>query len=144
LPEPKKSGKTNAKGSDAGNKVTVPASQQTVLVVETNGILNLCLATLIETAGLNVVQAGDVVEALAILERNADVALMVTNVVMRDSMDGVELAWLVNKRWPNVKIVVVSGKPGLSESDLPTKCLFLTKPYHESELMFEIRALVGV
>jgi hypothetical protein len=38
---------------------------------------------------------------------------------------------------------VVTGKLGLSESDLPNKSLFLSKPYHDEEMLFEIRSLIG-
>jgi two-component system, response regulator PdtaR len=64
-------------------------------------------------------------------------------VAMRGSMNGMELAHAVDKRWPSVKIIVVSGQPGLSEADLPVSSLFLAKPYHDDEMAFEIRALMG-
>ena len=54
-----------------------------------------------------------------------------------------ELAHAVDIRWPSIKIIVVSAKPGLVESDLPRKGLFLAKPYHDNEMIFEMRALIA-
>jgi hypothetical protein len=61
---------------------------------------------------------------------------------MAGSMNGVSLAHAVDDRWPSIKIIVVSGQAGLSESDLPPKALFFTKPYHDEEMIFEIRSLI--
>jgi DNA-binding NtrC family response regulator len=114
-----------------------------VLIVENRELLRLFMVGLVETAGFEAIQAGNADEALPILERRSDIALLVTNVVMHGSMDGVELAHAVDIRWPSVKIIVVSGKRGLIESDLPSKSLFLAKPYHDEEMVFEIRSLIG-
>jgi len=114
-----------------------------VLVVEDNELLKLFLSNLVAADGFLTVQASSADEAVPILESRSDIALLITNVMMRGAMNGVDLAHEVDKRWPSVKIIVVSGQPGLSESNLPAKALFLTKPYHDDEMAFEIRALMG-
>ena len=117
--------------------------QRTALVVETNAVIKMAILNLVEMAGLTALQAGNADEALRILEHRADVALVSTSVVMQGGTDGVDLAYAVEKRWPAIKVIVVSGKRGLSESDLPTNSLFLAKPFHDEELIFEIRSLTG-
>ena len=112
-----------------------------VLIVE-NPLLSLFLAGLVARAGFEAIQVGNADEALSMLERRPDIALLITNVAMEGSMDGVELVHAVNKRWPSLKLMVVTGRPGLSERDLPKACLFLTKPYYDEEMLFEIRALM--
>lgn len=114
-----------------------------VLIVENHDLLRLFLVALVETAGFKAIQVSNADEALPILECRSDIALLVTNVIMEGSMDGVELAHAVDNRWPSIKIIVVTGKPGLRESDLPKKSIFLLKPYHDEEMLFEIRSLVG-
>lgn len=115
-----------------------------VLVVEDNALLKLFMSDLVVAGGFVALQASNANEAMTILEACPEVALLVTNVAMRGSMNGMELAHAVDKRWPSVKIIVVSAQPGLSEADLPVSSLFLAKPYHDNELVFEIRALMGV
>jgi DNA-binding NtrC family response regulator len=114
-----------------------------VLIVENRELLRLFMVALVETAGFEAIEVSNADEALPILERRSDIALLVTNVVMDGSMDGVELAHAVDIRWPSVKIIVVSGKRGLMEIDLPRKSVFLAKPYHDEEMVFEICSLIG-
>jgi DNA-binding NtrC family response regulator len=116
---------------------------QAILIVENHKLLRLFMVGLVATAGFEAIQASNADEALLILECRSDIALLVTNVVMHGSMDGAELAHAVDIRWPSVKIIVVSGKRGLMESDLPRKSLLLAKPYHHDEMVFEIRSLIG-
>ena len=113
-----------------------------VLVVEDNALLNLFMSDLVVAGGFVALQASNADEAIAVLESRTDVALLITSVAMRGGMNGVELAHAVDKRWPSVKIIVVSAQTGLSEADLPVRSLFLAKPYHDEELSFEIRALM--
>jgi two-component system, response regulator PdtaR len=115
---------------------------QAILVVENNELLKLFMVNLVEKAGFVAIQASNADEALPILECRSDIALMVTNIVMQGSMNGADLAHAVDNRWPSVKIIVVSGQRGLSEQDLPAKSLLLSKPYHNEELVFEIRSLI--
>jgi DNA-binding NtrC family response regulator len=117
--------------------------RQTALVVENNEILKLCMVNLVEMAGFKAVEASNADEAMLVLKSRCDIALLVTNVVMSGSMDGAELAHAVDDQWPSIRIIVISGKRGLSESDLPMKSLFFAKPYHDEEILFEIRSLIG-
>ncbi len=114
-----------------------------VLVVEDNELLKLFMSNLVETDGFVAVHASSADQAMHILETRSDITLLITNVVMRSGMTGIELVHQVDKRWPSVKMIVVSGQPGIAEGDLPTRCLFLTKPYHDDEMAFEIRALMN-
>jgi two-component system, response regulator PdtaR len=127
---------------EGGNGGASDGPQRTVLVVESNELLKLCLFDLLESAGFGVVHADNGDEALLVLNARSDIALLLTNVVMSGSMDGVELAHVVASRWPSLEIIVASGKRGLSEADLPSKGLFFAKPYHDEEILFEIRALI--
>jgi DNA-binding NtrC family response regulator len=114
-----------------------------VLIVECNGLLNLSMIKLVEAAGFVAVSANSADEAVPVLESRADIALVITNVKMDSGMSGIDLVHHVDKHWPAIKLIVVSGKPGISENDLPSKCLFFAKPYHDEEIVFEIRARMG-
>src|SRR5665213_2895025 len=106
------------------------ARARAVLVVEDNALLRLFMSELVVAGGFVALQASNANEAMSLLNSHLDIALLVTNVAMRGSMNGIELAHAVDNRWPSVKIIVVSGRPGLSEADLPVSSLFLAKPYH--------------
>ena len=63
---------------------------------------------------------------------------------MPGEIDGVGLARLVRRRWPEVGVIVTSGKMRPAPGDLPAGVRFLSKPYRPSALIEEINAMVGV
>ncbi|WLB24259.1 ABC transporter substrate binding protein [Bradyrhizobium japonicum] len=60
-----------------------------------------------------------------------------------DSMDGMRLAHAVSRRWPPIKILVVSGKQRLQLSHLPSNSCFVENPYQASALVEELRSIIA-
>jgi PAS domain S-box-containing protein len=81
-------------------------------------------------------------EALAFLaERSADV--LVSDVIMPGQMDGVDLATEVERRWPGMAILLISGYPeGLVEK-IQGRWMLLDKPFTRDQLDRMIRATVA-
>ena len=73
---------------------------------------------LVEDAGFTV-EAVDADEAVAILESRSDIALLLTDIQMPGTMDGLGLAHSVHERWPPIKIILVSGQLKLTTSKFP-------------------------
>lgn len=97
----------------------------------------------VEDAGYEVIEARDADEAVAILETRSDIVLVVTDVDMPGSMDGLKLAHAVRDRWPPIKLVVVSGKSHLTEADLPSDTRFFAKPYSVVSLVSALSSLMA-
>ena len=114
-----------------------------VLVVEDDWLLRLIAVEIVEDAGLVAIEAANADEAIAILECRADIALIFTDVDMPGSMDGLKLAHAVRRRWPPIKIIIVSGKTHLSNADLPSDARFFSKPYSAPNMISELRSLVA-
>ena len=95
----------------------------------------------VEHAGYEALQADNADAAIAILECRPDIALLLTDVNMPGSMDGLKLAHAVRDRWPPVKIIVVSNRA--PDADLPMDGRFFAKPYHADTMISEIRSLIG-
>lgn len=115
----------------------------TVLIVEDDPLLRFLTVNIVEDAGFVVVEAANADEAVAILETRSDIALLLTDINMSGSMDGLKLAHAVRKRWPPIKIVVVSGQTRPADCNLPTDSRFFAKPYHGATMISEIRSLIG-
>lgn len=98
---------------------------------------------MVEDAGLAAVEAANADEAIAILERRADIALIFTDIDMPGSMDGLKLAHAVRRRWPPVKIIIVSGKTLLTDDDLPSDTRFFPKPYSVPGMIAELQSLAA-
>ena len=86
------------------------AIPQIVLVVEDEFLLRMLAVNMVEDAGYTSIEAADTDEAFAILESRSDIALLFTDIQMPGSMDGLQLAHEVYKRWPPIKIILVSGQ----------------------------------
>jgi two-component system, response regulator PdtaR len=114
-----------------------------VLVVEDEWLLRLLAVELMEDAGFVALQAANADEAIVILEHRVDIALIFTDVDMPGTMDGLKLAHAVRRRWPPIKIIIVSGKTRLSDSELPSDTRFFSKPYSVSDMISELRSLIA-
>jgi two-component sensor histidine kinase/CheY-like chemotaxis protein len=114
-----------------------------VLVVEDELVLRLRAVDIVEDAGLTAIEAVNADEALSILESRSDISLLFTDIQMPGSMDGLKLAHTVHKRWPAIKIVLVSGQVKLSESDKPADSRFFGKPLEIIEIIAELQKMVG-
>jgi CheY-like chemotaxis protein len=118
-------------------KLSAPA----ILIVEDDKLQKLLAVDIVEEAGFVAIPVCDADEAVAILEFRSDIALVLTDINMPGSMDGLKLAHAVRSRWPTIKIIVVSGR-GL-ESELPTDIRFFAKPYQSDAMISEIRSLMA-
>jgi len=121
---------------------TVSAGPAVVLIVEDDWLLRELAIELVETAGFAVVEAGDAEEALAFLQARSDIAALFTDINMPGPLDGLELAHVVGRRWPSVKILVASGGLRPTPAELPPSCAFLEKPYRGEAVIAHLRALV--
>jgi CheY-like chemotaxis protein len=107
----------------------------TVLIVEHEWLVRCELEAQLADLGLTVLAARDADEAIQLLDSHPEIELLLTDLKMPGSMDGVRLAHHVRDRWPPVKIIVMSGLSQTALADLPEGSLFLPKPYGPGALM---------
>ncbi len=120
-------------------------SQQpvTVLLVEDEALVRMMAADVLrDEGGFKVVEAADVDEALTVLEATADVRALVTDVEMPGSLDGFTLARVVKQAWPQIGIVVTSGRMAPGPKDLSSGALFIPKPYRPADLLAAVRTVL--
>ena len=114
-----------------------------ILVVEDEMLLRMRAIEMVEDAGYTSVEAVDADQAVAILESRSDIALLFTDIQMPGAMDGLALAHSVHKRWPPIKIILVSGQLQLSSGDIPPDSRFFGKPLKASEMIAEMQDMIG-
>jgi len=93
-------------------------------------------------AGYRVLEAGNADEAMRFFETNADIRLLFTDVSMPGSMSGSDLARQVAERWPEVGIIITSGRPRPHE--LPLSVLFHDKPYEPAAVLRQAREMTNL
>ncbi len=106
-------------------------------------LLRMRAVDMVEDAGYTSVEAVDADEAVAILESRSDIALLLTDVQMPGSMDGLKLAHTVRERWPPIKIILVSGQLKLASIDIPADSRFFGKPFEAGEMIAQMQKMIG-
>ncbi|MCI0598219.1 MAG: response regulator [Beijerinckiaceae bacterium] len=114
-----------------------PNPRKMVLVVEDEPFVRLMAADVLSHAGYCVLEAGNADEALRILEAQADVGIVFTDVDMPGSIDGLGLADRISRRWPSIATVFTSGHCHYMEK-IPRESRFLAKPYAGPALVRQI------
>jgi CheY-like chemotaxis protein len=117
--------------------------KRVVLVVEDTALIRVLAVELLEEAGFETIEAESADEAIAILQKRRDVHLVLTDVHMPGTMDGIKLSHYIRDRWPPVLLVVASGKAIIEESQLPAGARFFTKPYDGAKLIEAISGMLG-
>ena len=118
-------------------------SPPNVLVVEDEMLLRLRAIDIVEDAGFTPIEAVNADEALLILKSRSDISLLFTDIQMPGSLDGLKLAHAVHKRWPAIKIILVSGQVKLSDADKPADSRFFGKPLEVKQMIAELQEMVG-
>jgi CheY-like chemotaxis protein len=114
-----------------------------VLIVEDEFLLRMHAVDMTQAAGFEVVEAANADEAIDILETRPDITVVLTDIQMPGSMDGLKLARAIRGRWPPIKIVATSGHVNVAEADLPEGGRFLPKPYSPQQIAGVLHELIG-
>ena len=109
--------------------------RQLVLIVEDEPLLRMLAVDLVEEAGLEALEATNAEEAITLLERTPDTRILMTDIDMPGSMNGLELAWTVSRRWPSISTVLVSGKQPLAAREMPEGSVFFANPYEPRKMV---------
>ena len=108
-----------------------------VLLVEDDEVVRITAIAMLESLGHRVQACADADEALALLERDASVQVLFTDLMMPGSIGGLELAEVARERRPWLRVILTSG---WADSDLPANLgpgkadTFVLKPYSLADL----------
>lgn len=116
-------------------KKPMASQRHVVLVVEDNPLQRMMAVALLEAAGFHAIEAANALDAVLVLERRTDVKALLTDVDMPGGMNGLMLAALVQSRWPQIGIVIVSGHTRPAVERLPAGSSFFTKPYRSDDIL---------
>ncbi len=123
--------------------MTLAGSKPIVLVVEDEVILRMHTADIVHDAGFVPIEAVNADQAIEILESRDDVSLLLTDIQMPGSMDGLKLAHTTHTRWPHIKIILVSGHLAITDADKPIDSKFFPKPLEVKRMILELQEMIG-
>jgi CheY-like chemotaxis protein len=111
----------------------------TILVVEDEVLVRLCVTDELRANGFTVLEAANGDEALRILNSAVPVDLVFTDIRMPGEIDGVALAQWLRMERPALKVMITSSNLGRSGADV-----FVAKPYSILSVIQTIRELLGL
>jgi two-component system, cell cycle sensor histidine kinase and response regulator CckA len=115
----------------------------TILLAEDEPLLRELGETILTQAGYKILTAPNAEELKKfVAEHDGKVDLLLTDVVM-PGMSGPELVRLVRARWPEVRVLYMSGYADDEIEDLDRDAGFLQKPFTPMELTAKIAEMIG-
>ena len=115
----------------------------TVLVVEDEALIRMLLVDELEVAGFNVIETENADAAMKALDGGHDVSVVVTDVRMPGTIDGLGLAAWMRNHHSGVPIVIMSGFASTPEIEAinPAIVRVVAKPYRAQDFAVWLRAL---
>jgi CheY-like chemotaxis protein len=125
----------------------VQGGHETILVVEDDELVRGYVLAQLHSLGYGTLEAGNAAQARAIVEAGHEFDLLFTDVIMRDAINGRQLANELAKSKPDLKVLFTSGYTEnaiIHHGRLDADVLLLAKPYRKSDMALMIRtALAG-
>jgi CheY-like chemotaxis protein len=113
-----------------------------ILVVEDDSACREALGKVLQREGYSVSLTADFREALALLDSDQQVDLMLADIVMPDRVNGIALSRMAKLRRPNLKVVYMTGYniPGADREALGP---ILRKPIDDKVLVDEVAGVLA-
>jgi len=118
---------------------------ETILVVEDNEDLRTYCVSILQELGYRVLDANNGRRALEILQTETDVALLFTDVVLPDGLDGRELAREAQRRRPGLRVLFTTGytrNAVIHNGRLEPGFSLIGKPFTFAELAARVRTML--
>jgi PAS domain S-box-containing protein len=115
-------------------------SGETLLIVEDDELVRTTLADTLIDLGYRLIEADDADAALALLDNGIGADVVLTDLSMPGSMDGLEFAAVTRHRFPKLPVILTTGHTGvLSSRALPPGVKLVSKPYSFAGIASAIR-----
>jgi two-component system, response regulator PdtaR len=125
-----------------GDPCQSPQAQvRTVLVIEDEILVRFVIADVLREAGMCVIEARDADEAMEHLGAGRSVDFVFADVELPGTMNGLEFCAAIERRFPQLKFLVTSGR--ISPEETMFVGSFIPKPYEPAAVVARIRAALA-
>jgi CheY-like chemotaxis protein len=118
---------------------------QTVLLVDDEAAIRMLAAEMLQDMGCTAIEAADGAAAMTVLESNAKIDLLVSDVGLSGGMNGRQLAELARLQRPDLKVLFITGfaenaliRNGILEPGMQV----MTKPFTLDSFTGRVRELL--
>jgi CheY-like chemotaxis protein len=129
------------RGNKSYSKNRKAENRRAILVVEDEVLVRMMITDQLRNAGYTVFEAANADEALDLLTHIIGVTVIITDLQMPGSMDGVGLARVVRSQYPGIRILLASGQYLIV--DAVDHDGFIPKPYNVASIISRIESCFG-
>ena len=129
----------------SGSRALDRSGTETILIVEQRADVAAFARSILEYHGYTVLQASSAGAAIEVIDSDADIHMLFSELVLPNGLDGVALARLARQRRQSLKVLLTTGYPEASaeRSDLGgSEFDMLDKPYGRMDLTRAIRVVL--
>jgi PAS domain S-box-containing protein len=137
-----------AEATEATKRIETPRAEQgeTVLVVDDEPTVRMLVTEVLEEMGYTAIEAAASPAALRVLQSDAQIDLLVTDIGLPGGMNGRQLAEAGRAVRPNLKVLFITGyaeNAVISHGHLEPGMHMLTKPFALDALASRIKGLIA-
>ncbi|MCS6879829.1 MAG: GAF domain-containing protein [Oscillochloridaceae bacterium] len=123
---------------------TLRVAGATVLLVEDDAAVRQLASQILRRAGFTVLEAGNGHRALQLADQHAaSIDLLLTDIVMPEGLNGVQLADAIRARRPNIAVVYMSGYTDDARIEAAHGERFIQKPFTPEVLIGALNEVLG-
>ncbi len=118
---------------------------ETVLVIDDEATIRILVVEVLEECGYNTREAGDGLTGLKILQSDARIDLLITDVGLPGGMNGRQIADAARMLRPNLKVIFITGyaeNAAIGSGHLDSGMEIITKPFVMTDLGNKVRELL--
>lgn len=108
---------------------TMAGTIQTILLIEDEPLIRMGTTAMLEDGGYRVLEAENADVARDILADHPEISIVVTDVQMPGSMNGLAFADLLRRDYAHIPVLVVSGRTEDRDAQRHGAASYISKPY---------------
>jgi PAS domain S-box-containing protein len=119
---------------------------ETVLIVDDEPTVRMLVADTLAELGFQAIEAGDAASGLRVLESDARIDLLITDVGLPGGMNGKQMADKARGRRPDLKVLFITGyaqNAAISNGHLEAGMHVLSKPFAIDKLTARIKSIIA-
>jgi CheY-like chemotaxis protein len=116
-----------------GAELMPEAKKIVILAVEDHPFVIMDIEITLLEAGYAVLLATNADIALRHLNVRSDIALVLTDIKLPGSLDGLGLMNMIRHLWPSIKIIIVTAD--IDNAEIPKEVLIVSKPFLSASLL---------
>nr|WP_268747118.1 PAS domain-containing sensor histidine kinase [Sphingomonas sp. RIT328] len=132
--------------SSGGSAPADTEGRESILVVDDEPTIRHLIDEVLNEAGYSVIEAGDGAAGLNVLETNAKIDLLITDVGLPNGMNGRQVADAARVLRPGLKVLFITGyaeNAAVGNGHMDPGMEVLTKPFTMADLARRVRDILG-